>query len=313
MLHFGDFALRVRCPHADLPHICVGRSDARFRLLYARARRYQLRSGDINRALCLRQFFLIRSQRTGCRVGIGFRGVVLVFGNFAFVEQRLITRQIGLPQLGIRFTLLDIRLRKGEIRCARLVVGNLSALESSYGAGQLRIRTGCAAGHVLARPGNIDSRGSRIAFRERQSGLGLVHVGLIIARINPHQHLTGLHGLIVRNQNFCDAPVNLGSDRSDVPIHLRVVRRLAIVVVHKKSGRYREQHQPANHEQAPHLGTLQALWRLLKKDLLLRPRLDLRCIFESHLDLNAHSSPRVTSSKPFPFDRWSGLGRHAPD
>ncbi len=140
------------------------RGNTGFGLLDARAGREQLGFSDIDRALRLRQFFLIGPQRAGRGVGIGFCRIVLLLGNFALVEQRFIARQVRLRQLSIGFALLDVGLRPSEIRGARLVIGDLRAFEVGHCSGQLRIRAGGAAGDILARARYIHSRGRCLAL-----------------------------------------------------------------------------------------------------------------------------------------------------
>ena len=52
--------------------------------------------------------------------------------------------------------------------------------------------------------------------------------------------------LIVVDQNLCDAAVNLGSDRGDVPVHLGVIGGFAVVEVQVQAQQDRKQGGTAN-------------------------------------------------------------------
>ena len=248
--------------------------DASVGLRYAGLRRDELRLSDLDAAASLIEFFLVGSQGAGSGVSIRFRGVVLLLGDFALVEQWFVAREIGLRELGIGLALVNVGLRPSKIGSLGLLVGHLRAREVGFGACQLCIRARSSARHVFTSARNVHTGRLRVRFRQSQFTLGLVEFGLIVARIDAHQHLAGLNLLVVIDQDFGHTAVDLGRYRRDVTVDLRVVGALAIVVVEIERRKDDHQSHARDQHNTAQLGIGEPLWRLLQRQTLFRQGLN---------------------------------------
>ena len=71
----------------------------------------------------------------------------------------------------------------------------------------------------------------QLALGLQQRGLGHIDPGLVIARIDAHQHLPGLDRLVVHHQHFDHVAGDLGRDGGDVAVHFGVVGGNAVAVM----------------------------------------------------------------------------------
>src|SRR5882672_1892512 len=253
LLHFRECPLRIRGSHAHLPDVRSRRTHSRVCLFHFRLCRISLRFGHFYVPPRLLQFCLIRFQCARARIRVGFRRVILLFRYLALLHQWRVTRQVRFGQLRIRLALLHVCLRPRQIRRLCLLVSRLRPRQVRLCSLQLRIGARISARHVLPRPRHVHSRRPRFAFRQRQRRLRLVQCRLVIARINLHQHLSCFHRLVVLHQNLRHAPVHFRSHWRDVPIHLRIVRRLPVVVVQKQAHHCRDQHDSTQNQSPFHL------------------------------------------------------------
>src|SRR5271166_1402493 len=81
---------------------------------------FQLRAGDINVALGLRKALLVGDQGAGGSVGVGFRGVKLLLGDFALLHEGAIAIKIGLAQLCVGTAPRNVGLSYGQVGSLRL-------------------------------------------------------------------------------------------------------------------------------------------------------------------------------------------------
>src|SRR4029077_12410339 len=154
-------------------YACLGLQHAGFG-------RVKLRAADFDIALGLHELLLIGVQRAGGGVGVGFRGVVLLFRNFALFHQREITSEIRLRELRVGAAFFDIGLRVGEVRGLRLFVSGLGAHQVGLRTGELGIGAGSVTGRVFTGARNIHAGGAGFAFGKSERAFVLVESGLII-------------------------------------------------------------------------------------------------------------------------------------
>ena len=171
---------------------------------------------------------LIRVQGAETGIGVGFSGVKLLLGDLALFHQRGVALQIGLGELGVGAAAIDVGLGKGEVRGLRLLIGSLRAKEIGLRSGELRIRTGLAAGDIFAGARYIHTRNALRLPPEparpwpdrRRPDNPRVESG----------RAPGLfHGLIVLHEDFANAARDFSSNGGDVAVNLGVVGGFAIV------------------------------------------------------------------------------------
>ena len=156
--------------------------------------------------------------------------------------------------------------------------------------------------------GTVTLRGVAPGSRLAPARPFLIDLGLQIARIDAHQHVAGLHLLVVVHRHFQHAAVDFGGDRDNVAIHLRVVGGDAVAIVQPRTRR------PPAPRSSLRRGPPARPWIAAS-----RPRA--RC---SPAGCSATGSPLPSSEFPYyllsrltwcrqlPFVRWRGPGRRAP-
>src|SRR5882724_1302924 len=295
LLHFRNLCCRIRLLHRHLLRIGLRGRHAGMSLLHPSLRRFQLRLCNFHIALRLREFLLVCFQRTCRRIRVRLRRVKLLLRNLSLFHQRPEPRQIRLRQLRIRSALVDICLRERQVRSLRLVVSHFRSHQIRLRSTQLRVSARCSARHVLPRLRNIHSRRLRFALPQRQLRFCLIQRRLIIPRVELHKCLSRLHRLVVIDQNFGNAAVHLRRHRRDVPIHLRVVRALAVEVINKQSRYQYQNRRAAKNQPVAQLRIRLRRCRRFVPTKLLRPRLYPCRVFQSDFDLDAHPGPSLTT------------------
>ena len=225
----------------------------------------QLRAGNIDVALGLGESLLVGDQRARRGVGIGLRRVILLLGDLALFHERLVALKIGSREFRVGAALLHVGLGDREIRRLRLFVSSRSARQVRLRAEQLCLGARSSAVDGLAGSRNIDTGRTRLAFGQFESGLGLVNGGLIVGRIDLHEDLTGLNGLVVIHKNLGNPPVDLRRNGRNVAVNLGVVGGLAVAKINEQSDENGDEHAANDHEGAANLRTDQRLWRRLQR------------------------------------------------
>src|SRR5258707_2611206 len=251
---------------------------------------FELRAADFDIALGLHEFLFIGVQRTGGGVGIGFRSVILLLGDFALFHQRKVAREVGLRELRVGAGLLDIGLGIGQIGGLRLFVGGLGAHQVGLCAGELCLGAGGAASGIFAGSRNVHASGAGFAFGEGERAFGLVKGGLIIRGIELDENLAGFHRLIVVHLNFGDASINFRGNRRDVAINLGVVGAFTVVEVKVQAEQCGQQNEASKDQACTQLGTDQGVGPEVELLGFSVGYLYVYRIFQSYIDLNTHGS-----------------------
>ena len=289
----------------DLLEIRARVFERRLGLGHARARREHGGLADLDTPFCLRQSLLVGPQLALRHAFIRGKRVQLLLGNLFLLRQRYHPGEIRLGQLECGVLLLQLGMRVREVRGPRLLVRETRAREVGFRRGQLRLGVQIAAGRRLLRQRNADVRSLRLTFRHGHRRSLLVHLGLIIARINKHQHLAGLHRLVVVHQHLDHIARNLRGNWGEVPVHLRVVRALPRVEVHEQPRRGGK-HQRASKRRGPAPLRIRPAFRQPLGFGSFQQRYFVE-IFQSNFHFDAHESltsriafPSVPSREPDP-------------
>ena len=164
--------------------------------------------------------------------GLLFRGgharrrqerVELLFRDLFLLDQRSHAGQVSLRAFIGRALGLDVRARRRHLRIGGLLVRSLGPLVIGLRRRHLSRRADGAAGRGCLRQWDSRLCGLFLALGQRQRGPGLSYFRLVIARIDAHQDLSGLHALVIGDQHFEHVPRHLRRDRHDVAVHLRVI------------------------------------------------------------------------------------------
>ena len=102
-----------------------------------------------------------------------------------------------------------------------------------------------------------DVGGMRLRFGESERGAGLVHTRLKIARINFHEHLAGMDGLIVIDENFGDVAGDFRGDGIQMAVDFSVVGGNAPAEVPVTGDGRHDDDDAADDERAPKPGIRQ--------------------------------------------------------
>ena len=148
--------------------------------------------------------------------------------NLGLIDQRLHAGEIGLGAFVIGLAGPHVGLGDGDIAAGGLFVRQTGTFEFRHGIGKLRGGARGAGLGGVAGQRDDGLGGMQLALRLHQGSAGDIDPGLVIARIDAHQDVAGLHRLVVLHQHFEHVARDFGGDRGDVRVHLSVVARDAI-------------------------------------------------------------------------------------
>ena len=150
------------------------------------------------------------------------RRLVLLPGNLVLVDQQLVARHVVAGLLEVRLGFADLGLRRFEPRPC----GGQLALRAQHERG--RVRPGRRRRLQLTRgvggdDRNIDARAFERRFGVSQVRLRLRERDLVVARIEPHQDVSGIYVLLVFGPHLNHVPGNPSAHGIDVAVDLGVV------------------------------------------------------------------------------------------
>ena len=151
--------------------------------------------------------------------------------DFGLIHQRLHAVHVGLSTIVAGLFGPDIGLGHGDVRRGCLLVGRTGALLFGLGIGQSGAGGGGCGLRGIGSERHHLPGGMSLAFGLQYGGLGHIDSGLIIARIDAHQHLPGLDRLVIQHRHFNDIAVDLGRYGGDVPVDIGVVGGDAVAIV----------------------------------------------------------------------------------
>ena len=155
-----------------------------------------------------------------CRIGRGYGSVKLLLADDVFFDQRLVTRQIGLRLGIVRFGLIHVGPRRGQLLLG-LPDAGLRAAHVGIGRAQVAAGVDSDDRHI-----DVGRRG--IGPGAGQRGLGVLHRDLVVAGVEVGDRVARLHHLVLFDVDLRNLAADARAHLDQVTVDLRVVGILAV-------------------------------------------------------------------------------------